>query len=142
MPAPMQGPAHGVGQERRQVVDVRSLFNLLLREDRSLVPHDDQAQVVRLVLRQRLRQCLEVGLPVLANLREAFQAALDKGHALAECQFLSFARHCYFLLHWQTRSSADQRGHFKLNGRQGNAAYYFNGLHLRDDLISVRSADR
>jgi hypothetical protein len=52
---------------------------------------------MRLVLRQRLGQRPEVGLPGVVLLREALQATLGEGRALADHQLLAFARHGYFL---------------------------------------------
>src|SRR3954469_19243375 len=50
---------------------------------------------MRLVLSHRLGQRLEVGLPGVVALGEAFQVTLDEGHALAEFELLVFG-HVYF----------------------------------------------
>jgi hypothetical protein len=106
VPCPGQGPAHGVGQEGGQVVDVGGVLDLPLGEDGPFTLDHDQAQVVRLVLRQRLGQRPEVSFPDVFLLGQAVQATLDEGRTLAQRQLLP--QRALFDLSPQVREKAVQ----------------------------------
>jgi hypothetical protein len=58
-----QWSAHGLDQKRSHVVAAGSALDMALGQHRTILLHDDHAQVVRLGLHDRLRQRPEVGLP-------------------------------------------------------------------------------
>ena len=85
---PVQRSLHGVGQERGEVVDRGPSVNRRVGEQNTALLCDHHPEVVRLVLHDRLGQCLKVGLPGFVTQGEPFQAGLDEGHALAEIELL------------------------------------------------------
>lgn len=94
---PGQRAAHGVGQQRGEVVDARPAFNVRIGQERTVRLGDDQAKVVRLGLRDRLGQRPEVGLPGVVLLAQPFQPSLHEGGALAEFQVVLLVHYCRIL---------------------------------------------
>ncbi|MHB1424805.1 MAG: hypothetical protein ACYC3I_16665 [Gemmataceae bacterium] len=88
-----QRAAHGVGQQRGEVVDAGPALDVRIGQEEAVRLSDDKAQVVRLGLRDRLGQRPEVGLPGFILLAQPLEAALDEGSPLAQLQFLFLSCH-------------------------------------------------
>jgi hypothetical protein len=91
---PGQRAAHGVGQQRGEVIDAGPALDVRIGQERAVRLRDDQAEVMRFVLRDRFGQRPEVSFPGAALLAQPLEAALDEGSTLTQLQFFFFSWPC------------------------------------------------